>query len=152
MATVNEDFLDMLDALSRHEVDFLVVGAYALAAHGCPRATGDIDLLVRPDLENARRVYSALLDFGAPVQAHGITELDFASTGVVYQLGLPPNRIDLLTSISGVDYATASTDALSGNIGSVAVRFIGRSALLMNKRAAGRTKDIADAEWLEGSG
>jgi hypothetical protein len=145
---VNEDFVDMLTALIGGEVDFLIVGAYALAAHGFPRATGDIDILVAPTVENAARVYRALLEFGAPVAAHDVTANDFEVKGSVYQIGLPPRRIDLLTSISGVEYDEAAAQAVHGHVGPCLVRFIGREALIKNKRSTGRTKDLADVEEL----
>jgi hypothetical protein len=146
---VNEDFVDMLMALQSNQVDFLIVGAYALAAHGYPRATGDIDILVAPTVENAEKVYRALLEFGAPVAAHGVSAKDFECKGSVYQIGLPPRRIDLLTSISGVEYEEAAMDALHGHVGPREVRFIGRAALIKNKSSTGRTKDRADVEQLE---
>lgn len=145
---VNEDFVDMLMALEANKADFLIVGAYALAAHGFPRATGDIDILVEPTVENAKRVYQALLEFGAPVDAHGVSPKDFESKDAVYQIGLPPRRIDLLTSISGVEYDEAAKDAVPGLIGACEVRFIGRAALIKNKSSTGRTKDLADVEQL----
>jgi hypothetical protein len=145
---VNEDFIDMLNALTGSHVDFIIVGAYALAAHGFPRATGDIDIFIAPTVENAQKVYRALLEFGAPLGAHGVTAKDFETQGTVYQVGLPPRRIDLLTSISGVNYDEAVAQAVSGHIGPCAVRFIGKAALIKNKSSTGRTKDLADVEHL----
>ena len=127
----------------------MVVGAHALAAHGAPRATGDLDLFVRPDLENARRVFRALQRFGAPLAAHGVTEEDFATPGTVYQLGLPPRRIDVLTELSGITFDEAVADVVVGHLGAQEVRCIGLDAMLRNKLAAGRTKDLADAEVLQ---
>lgn len=146
---VNDDFVDMLAALAEHEVDFVVVGAYALAAHGFPRATGDIDLLVRPTKENSSKVYRALRAFGAPVEAHGVKEQDFAEPGHVYQIGLPPRRIDILTSISGVSFDEALQGALTASLGPVTTRFIGKAAMIRNKRASGRPKDLVDALFLD---
>jgi len=146
---VNEDFVDIVACLTAEGAEFLVVGAYALAAHGFPRMTGDIDLFVRPTIENAARVYRALLAFGAPVTAHGVTERDFQIEDNVYQMGLPPRRIDIMTSISGVSFDEATAEALEGKLGTASVRFIGRAALARNKRAAGRPKDLVDAELLE---
>jgi hypothetical protein len=99
----------MLDALARARVEFVVVGAHAMAAHGYARATGDIDILVRPERENAARVLLALEAFGAPIDAHGVTQTDFERPGNVYQIGLPPRRIDLLTAISGVTFESTTT-------------------------------------------
>jgi hypothetical protein len=144
-----EDFVDMLRELRAASCDFIVVGAYALAANGYPRATQDIDILVRPDADNAVRVYRALVAYGAPVQAHGVTPQDFEKPGTVYQIGLPPVRIDLLTSVAGLDFAAAASGAHAGEIGGEPVRFLGIDDQIVNKRAAGRTKDLADAEALE---
>jgi hypothetical protein len=145
---VNEDFVDMLTALKNNDVEFLVVGAYALAAHGFPRATGDIDIFVNPRPDKAVKVYRALLESGAPVAAHGVTASDFEKEGTVYPIGPPPRRVDLLTSITGVDYLAAAAQALSGHVGPCAVSFIGRDALIKNKSATGRVKDMADMEQL----
>ena len=145
----NMDFVDLLSAFVEHEVEFLIVGAFALAAHGLPRATGDIDILVRPTAGNAELVHRALIAFGAPVDAHGVTPGDFEREGTVYQLGLPPRRIDILTTITGVSFDAAREHAIEGRVGSCTARFIGLEALIRNKRASGRTKDIADAESLE---
>jgi hypothetical protein len=145
---VNEDFVDIAKGFLDHGVEFVVVGAYALAAHGFPRTTGDIDILVRPTPENAARVFRALADFGAPVAAHGVTQRDFEVEHQVYQLGLPPRRIDILTSISGVSFDEATADAIEGNLGPVRVRFIGRAAMARNKIASARPKDLVDAELL----
>jgi hypothetical protein len=139
----NEDFVDVVVSFLEQGVEFVVVGAYALAAHGYPRATGDIDLFVRPSPENASRVYRALLQFGAPVVAHGVGEEDFRATGHVYQIGLPPRRIDILTSISGVTFDEALEGAMEGRLGPCTVRFIGRAAMRKNKLASGRAKDLA---------
>jgi len=147
---VNEDFVDIVACLAAEKAEFIIVGAYALAAHGFPRMTGDIDILVRPTIENARRVYRALLAFGAPVAAHGVSERDFETEDNVYQMGLPPRRIDVMTSVSGVSFDEANVDAIEGKLGNVTVRFIGKAAQARNKRAAGRPKDLADAELLEG--
>ena len=146
---LNQDFLDMLRALGDAGVEFLLVGAHAMAVHGVPRATGDIDLWVRPTPENARRVLLALRSFGAPVEAHGVGESDFAVEGTVYQLGLPPRRIDLLTQISGVGFEEGWTSRVEVTIAGRAVGVLGRDALLKNKRAAGRDKDLVDARLLE---
>lgn len=145
---VNEDFVDIARGFVDNDVEFLIVGAYALAAHGFPRTTGDIDLFVRPTPDNAARVFRALADFGAPVAAHGVTQRDFEVADKVYQLGLPPRRIDILTSISGVSFDEAAADAIEGHLGPIKVRFIGRSAMARNKLASGRPKDLVDAELL----
>lgn len=148
-ASLNEDFLDMLDALIIERVDFLIVGAHAMAVHGVPRATGDIDILVRPEPGNAARVLTALHRFGAPIAQHNITEQDFVQLGTVYQLGLPPRRIDLLTAIDGVSFESAWSTRLVAQLSGRTVSVIGRQALLENKRASGRVKDLADLKLLE---
>ena len=144
---LNPDFRDMLSALSAAEVDYLVVGAYALAAHGFPRATGDIDLWVRPTKENAARVWEALAAFGAPTSR--ITVEDFSTPDIVYQIGIAPRRIDILTSISGVEFDQAWEDRISIKLDGLTVPVIGREHLVANKRAAGRPKDLVDAETLD---
>lgn len=145
-----EDPRDLLDALDDAGAEYVVVGAHALAAHGLPRATADFDVLVRPTPENARRIVRALTAFGAPLQAHGIGEEDFARGGTVYQLGLPPRRIDLLTRISGVEFEDAWASRLVVVIEGRQVPVLGRAALIRNKRASGRPKDLLDALALEG--
>lgn len=139
----------MLDALTEAGVDFLVVGAFALAAHGVPRATGDIDLWVRPDPTNARRLITALQRFGAPIAAHHISAQDFEVPGLVYQLGLPPHRIDLLTSIDGLTFTEAWSRRGVGSLLGRDVPILSRDDLIANKRAAGRPKDLLDIALLE---
>ena len=147
---LNPDYRDMLSALSAAGVEYLVVGAYALAAHGLPRATGDIDFWVRPSPENADRVLDALRDFGAPLR--DLTRDDLAREGTVFQIGVAPRRIDLLTSIDGVEFETAWSGRETREIDSIAVPVLSRDDLLRNKRATNRPKDVLDAEWLEGRG
>lgn len=145
----SEDFDDLIAELIDAEVEFVVVGAHALAVHGHVRATGDLDILVRPTAANALKVIAALFRFGAPLSAHGVQQRDFETPGMVYQIGLPPNRIDLLTELSGVDFEEALHDSVTAPLGEHSVRFIGIRAQLKNKKASGRTKDLADAEVLE---
>lgn len=144
-----EDSRDLLSALDEAGAEYVIVGAHALAAHGLPRATGDFDVLVRPTAENARRVVRALLAFGAPLHAHGVTEGDFGQPGTVYQLGLPPRRIDLLTQLSGVDFDEAWATRIIVDVDGRQLPVLGRAALLKNKRAAGRDKDLVDVKELE---
>jgi hypothetical protein len=143
------DYLDMLRALLEAGVEFMLVGAHAMAAHGVPRATIDLDIYVRASRENAPRVIAALGTFGAPLSAHGVTQEDFEREGTVYQLGLPPNRIDLITRISGVEFAEAWASRIVTSIGDLAIPVIGRGPLLANKRASGRDKDLVDVRLLE---
>ena len=145
---LHDDFRDLLVALQRAGVRFLIVGAHALAVHGIPRATGDLDILVAPDADNAARLMLALGEFGAPVESHGITARDFENEGTVYQLGLPPRRIDLMTSITGVSFEEAESTAIETEIEDLRVPVLGRRQLLVNKLALGRPKDLADAQLL----
>jgi hypothetical protein len=145
---LNEDFIDMLSCLQKAAVEFVVVGAHALAAHGIARATGDIDIFVRPSTENAARVVEALADFGAPMAAHQVRVEDFSLAGTVYQIGLPPRRIDLLTEISGVSFEEAWSSRIDATVGGLQLPFLGREALIKNKLAAGRDKDLVDANAL----
>jgi hypothetical protein len=142
------DFRDLLAALVNREVRFLVVGAHALAAHGVPRVTGDLDVWVEPAPANAASVWQALVEFGAPLDSLGIRESDFLQPDQVIQFGLPPYRIDMMTSISGVSFEEAWEDRLAGALFEVPVSFIGREAFLRNKRASGRPKDLEDIRSL----
>ena len=143
---VQPDFRELLALLNAHDVEYVVVGGYALAFHGAPRYTGDLDLYVRPDPENARRILSALEAFG-----FGSLDLnpgDFSIQDRVVQLGVPPVRVDLITSLSGVSWEECWEGRQPGAYGDVPVAFIGREQFIVNKRAVGRTKDLADLEAL----
>ncbi len=144
---LNEDYREMLQILSAEKVDFLLVGAYAMAAHGYPRATLDIDIWVLPSPKNAKAVIRALTQFGAPLDK--VTEDDFSTDGTIFQIGVAPRRIDIITSASGLSFDIASRDALEIDIDGITVRIPSLDDLIKNKRASGRTKDIADAEALE---
>ncbi|HUG94016.1 MAG TPA: hypothetical protein VML55_24510 [Planctomycetaceae bacterium] len=145
---MNPDFRDILSIFNEENVEFLVVGAYALAAHGLPRATGDIDLFIRPSAENARRVWRSLLRFGAPLLNLKLEDLEQPDIG--FQMGVPPNRIDLLTSIEAVNFDEAWPARMQTDVYGVPVGILSREHLLQNKKATGRPKDQADAAWLEG--
>jgi hypothetical protein len=145
----NEDFMDLLSALQGAEVEYVIMGAHALAAHGVVRASGDLDVFVRPSETNAGRVILALQAFGAPLQAHGVSETDFSREGTVYQLGLPPRRIDMLTAVSGLTFDQACDGGMTLRIGDVEFRVPSRENLLLNKRASGRPKDLEDARRLQ---
>lgn len=125
----------------------MVVGAYAMAVHGRPRATGDIDLWVEATAENAVKVYRALQAFGAPLQ--DLSEADLTTPGVVFQMGLPPRRIDILTRVSGLEFVDAWPSHVEARFGDVVVPVIGLVDLIKNKRATGRAKDQLDADDLE---
>ena len=147
---MNEDFRDLLAALVEARVRFLIVGAHALAVHGLPRATGDIDVWIEREPENAARVFTALLRFGAPLGSLGVSEADLMKPDSVIQIGLPPRRIDVLTDITGGDFERAWAGRVTHPFAGLLVPFIGREDLLLNKRATGRLKDRADVEALEG--
>lgn len=144
---LNSDYRDMLRALSDEKVEFLLVGAYALAAHGYPRATIDFDIWVMPTADNAQAVLRALKRFGAPL--HDLTEHDLRTAGTVFQIGVAPRRIDIITTASGLEFDEAFGRALTVEIEGIAVRVPSLDDLIRNKRATGRTKDLADAEALE---
>jgi hypothetical protein len=144
---LNPDFAEMLRALSAAGAEYLLVGAYAMAAHGVPRATGDIDVWVRPRADNAQRVLLALQHFGAPL--FDLTAQDLVRPGTVFQLGVPPRRIDILTSIDGVAFDTAWARRIVTHLDDVAVAVIALEDLLRNKRAARRPKDLVDVEVLQ---
>jgi hypothetical protein len=145
---MNRDFAEMLSALSAAKAEFLVVGAHAVAVHGHPRATGDLDIWVRATPENAGRVWSALDQFGAPL--FDLRRDDLSRPGVVFQIGVPPCRIDILTEITGVTFDEAWPGRLTTSVEGQTLPFIGRHELLINKRAVGRPKDLGDVAFLEG--
>ena len=144
---LNDDYKDMLRALSEEGASFLLVGAYALAVHGYPRATMDIDLWVMPSPANSSAVMRALRRFGAPLQ--DLTEDDLHADGIVFQIGVAPRRIDLLTSLSGLNYQDAYERSLPMKVDGLEFRVLSVRDLIRNKRATGRTKDLADIEVLE---
>ncbi len=141
------DFVDLLQAFAANDVRFLIIGAYALAYHGRPRTTGDLDVWVEPEPENAKKVMAALREFGAPMR--DLAEEDFARPGMVFQVGLVPCRVDVLTQITGVTFPEAWQTRTEGALGPCKVFYLGKEALIRNKLAAGRHKDLADVEALE---
>ncbi len=145
---LSQDFKEWLACLIDTKTEFVVVGGYALAHHGCPRFTGDIDVLVRPTCENAVRVLDALRRFG--FGSLDISATDLSTEGRVVQLGFPPQRIDILTRIDGLDWDSASRNPSIDRSFGLEIPFISRDALLANKRASGRLKDLADVAALEG--
>lgn len=144
------DFRDLVAAFTDNGVRFMVVGAHALAAHGVPRVTGDLDIWVEPTAANAACAWRALAKFGAPLETLSLRESDFVQPDQVIQLGLPPFRIDIMTSISGVGFSDAWPERLEGTLFDVRVAFIGRAAFVRNKRASGRPKDLEDIRSLGG--
>ena len=143
---VQPDFRELLALLNKHAVEYIIVGGYALAFHGAPRFTGDIDIFVRPHSQNAARILDALREFG--FDSVELTEEDFCTPQKVVQLGVPPVRVDLITSLTGISWEKAEAAKSPGNYGDVPVFFIGRKEFIANKRAIGRKKDLADIEAL----
>lgn len=144
---MNRDFVDLLQSFADHDVEAIVVGAHALAAHGHVRATKDLDVWIRPTAENATRAHRALEAFGAPLA--DLEPEDLATPGTVFQIGVAPVRIDILTEIDGVTFEDAWADKLSTHLGDAPAFVLSRANLIRNKRAAGRTQDLADLERLE---
>lgn len=145
---LNPDFRDLLSAFIDQGVEFLVVGGYAMAAHRLPRATKNLDLWIRPAADNASRVLRALDAFGAP--RHGLTEGDLQAAGTIYQVGVPPNRIDVITVVEGVSFEDAWSGRTHVDIDGLRLPIIGRAHLVLNKRTVGRPQDLVDADLLEG--
>ncbi|MDJ0976651.1 MAG: hypothetical protein QNJ98_19500 [Planctomycetota bacterium] len=143
---MSRDFLDMLSALSEVSAEYLIVGAHALAAHGTPRAAGDLDIWVRPTRANAARVWRALAAFGAPLTELG--EDDLCEPDLELQIGVPPSRVDLLMSISGVAWEETWKGRITAKVSDLEIPVLGRAELIANKRASGRAKDLADIEAL----
>lgn len=144
---MNPDFIGLLQAFEDAEVRFLVVGAYAFSLHAKPRATGDLDLWVEPTPANASRVMRALKVFGAPLEQ--VSEDDFSRPGIVFQIGVPPRRIDLLTELTGLSFQQAWEDRVYGRLGPCEAGFLGKRSLVKNKRATGRPQDLVDLESLQ---
>jgi hypothetical protein len=143
---LQKDLREFIESLNSHHVEYLIVGAFALGFHGVPRSTGDIDVLVRRSPENASRIEAVLVDFS--FASLGLTAADFINADQVIQLGHPPNRVDLLTSITGVEFDEAWAERVAANLHGVPVHFISRQCLIRNKQATGRTQDLADLEAL----
>lgn len=144
---MNQDFRDLLAEFNVRQVEYLIVGAHALAAHGHVRATQDLDIWVRPDPTNAKRVIDALRAFGAPL--HDLTVQDLSTPGLIFQVGVEPIRIDVLTIIDGVDFDEAWSARVVSKFADQAVSVLSREHLIKNKLAAARTQDLADVERLK---
>jgi len=147
-----DDFRDLLVELHDAQAEFVVLGGHAVAFHGHPRATKDLDVLVRARPDNAQRVYRALAAFGAPLSSFEVTAEDFVDYDGVLQIGLPPRRIDILNRADGITFDEAVSDGDSFELDGRRIPVIGRDALLRNKRAAARAQDLADIEALERRG
>jgi len=144
---VNQDFKELLLAFNAQNVEYLIVGAHALAAHGHIRATKDLDLWVRPEKSNAEKVLQALSEFGAPLR--DLTADDLSKKETIFQIGLPPLRIDIRTDIDGVEFEEAWPDRVDASFGDVRAFVISRHHLLTNKKASARLQDLADVQQLE---
>ena len=144
---LNEDYKEILQSLLDEQVKFLLVGAYAMAAHGYPRATMDIDIWVMPSPDNSEAVLRALQKFGAPL--HGLTAKDLQQEGTVFQIGVAPRRIDIITEASGLKFDSAFDHAIATEIEGLIIHIPSIDDLIRNKMASGRTKDLADAEALK---
>ena len=140
------DFKELLELLNAHEVDYLIVGGYALALHGSPRFTGDLDIYLSTHSDNAKKVLSVLNEFG--FGALNLSEDDFSKSDQIIQLGVPPVRIDFVTSIDGVEWERAWENRERGTWAEVPVSYLSRKDFIVNKRASGRHKDLADIEAL----
>ncbi|MEB2312367.1 MAG: hypothetical protein OZ921_00555 [Sorangiineae bacterium] len=149
MIELFDDFRDLLIELHDAGARFVVVGGYAVAYHGHPRATKDLDILVQADPDNARRVYAALVAFGAPLASFAVGVEDFSSYDGILQLGVPPRRIDIINRADAITFAEAIADGETFALQGRAIPVIGRSALIKNKRATGRDQDLADVNALE---
>jgi hypothetical protein len=144
---IQQDFRDLLVLFNSNKVEYIIVGGYALAFHGAPRYTGDIDIYVKPDTGNAEQIMTALDEFG--FGSVGLAAADFVKPGQVVQLGVPPVRIDIITSIGGVSWDEAFAGRVAGRYGDVDVHYLGRTQFIQNKRSVGRKKDLADIEALD---
>jgi hypothetical protein len=149
LSKLPQDFADLLVELLEAEAEFLLVGGWAVVLYGHVRATDDMDVFVRPSKMNSERVFAALEAFGAPLRAHGVTAHQFAKEGNAYRFGIVPFKVEILTKISGVSFDEALRDAKSFELEGHRIPYIGKAALIANKKAAGRLKDLADVEELE---
>ena len=145
--SLGSDFVEFIECLNRRGVEYLLVGGHALAFHGVPRFTKDIDFWVRPDGENAARLLRSLADFG--FAGAGITADDFSTAGKVVQLGVAPNRIDLITRVDGVEFEEAFHERVVTTYHGIALSVLSLRLLIRNKRSTGRAQDALDAETLE---
>jgi hypothetical protein len=141
-----KDFKELLELLNEQKVKYIIVGGYALAFHGSPRFTGDLDIYVKPDKENAKRILMSLKKFG--FGSLHLTQEDFIKPESVIQLGVTPVRVDIITSLSAVTWQQVFAGKKKGRYGDISVFYIGRKELIKNKKATGRTKDMADIESL----
>jgi hypothetical protein len=149
MTKLPQDFADLLIELREAGVDFVLIGGWAVVLYGHVRATDDMDILVRPSVENSQRVFAALLAFGATLQAHAVGPEQFAIEGAAYRFGVAPFKVEVLTKVSGITFEEAVEGVQTFDLYGYAIPYTGKAALIRNKRAAGRHKDLADVEVLE---
>ena len=142
-----QDFIDFIQLLNDKEVKYMVVGAHALSLHGRPRYTGDLDIWIKPDKNNAKKMVMVIKEFG--FETLGLSEDDFLRKNYVTQLGYPPLRIDILNSISGVDFDEAYHSKVETMINYLKVSFISENDFIKNKQTLGRAKDLGDIEALK---
>ena len=143
---LNKDYKEMLQILLNNKVRFLVVGAYAMGAYGYPRATGDIDIWVEASSENSEKIHQSLSEFGAPLSE--VTKTTFCEEGIVFQIGVAPRRIDIITKIDGVDFNKAYSDKQKMEIEGIKIPFLSKEDLIKNKESTGREKDQLDVKYL----
>jgi hypothetical protein len=144
---LNEDYKEILQLLLKEKVKFLVVGAYALGVHGYPRATGDIDIWVEASSVNSKKVFQVLVKFGSPIK--GISEETFSVKDIIFQIGVPPRRIDIITGIDGVAFAAAFKNKKMVAIQDFKIPFLSYTDLISNKKSTGRDKDLLDVKYLQ---
>ncbi|RDC56581.1 hypothetical protein DU508_13470 [Pedobacter chinensis] len=142
-----QDFIDFIELLNKHEADYMVIGAHALAYHGRPRHTGDLDIWINPSDENAERMLKVIGDFG--FASLGLKKEDFLNDGYVTQLGYPPLRIDILNAISGVQFEEAFNNRINADVDGLSINFINIDDFIVNKQASGRKKDLGDIAALK---
>ncbi len=147
MEILNKDYRDILQCLLKEKVDFLIVGAYAMAAYGFPRATKDLDIWIFANPENAERIFRALKKFGAPMEKFELS--DFSKEGLVIQIGVSPCRVDILTQIDGVVFEKAFSEKVEVNLDGLKIPIISRKHLLKNKKVSGRPQDLVDITLLK---
>jgi predicted nucleotidyltransferase len=145
--TLAQDFEDFIKLLNKHQVDYMVVGGYALAFHGKPRHTGDLDIWINTTEDNAEKLIHTIKEFG--LSSLGLTKSDFMQEGYVTQIGYPPLRIDILNSIDGVQFETAFLNKLLVDVNGIEIKYIGLRDFIDNKNASGRSQDIADVKEIK---
>lgn len=143
---LNEDYKEILQIFLKNKVKFLVVGAYAMAAYGYPRATGDFDVWVESTLGNSKKIHKSLYEFGSPVSE--ITEKTFTDKGIIFQIGVSPRRIDIINHIDGVKFNNAYKNREIIEIDDMKLPFLSKKNLIKNKKSTGRKKDELDVEYL----